>query len=216
MVAARDATGLKCPSVCCSTHWGKPLSDPNPAVREQGLAGLQQALRDAALYGASSVLLVPGVVNKDVTYDECWKRSIEGIRKAIPLAQELKVKIAIEDVWNNFITKPEQAVAFLDEINSPSVGWHFDIGNMIKYSPPEEWIPKLGKRILKLHVKEYSRSKGFAVQFFEGDNNWPAIMAALDAVGYEGWGISEQPGEQTKDAASLKAFSERMDRVFAS
>jgi hexulose-6-phosphate isomerase len=213
---AFEATGLKAASVCCHTHWAKPLSDPNPSAREIGLEGLKTSLRDAKRYGASSVLLVPGVVKDGVTYDECFKRSVVEIRKAIPLAEELGVKIAIENVWNNFITKPEQAVAYLDEIGSPWVGWHFDIGNVIKYGPPEQWIPVLGKRILKLHIKEYSKAKGFGVHFFEGDNNWPAIMKALDDVGYEGWGISEQPGEQTRDADSLKEFTARMDRIFSS
>jgi hexulose-6-phosphate isomerase len=177
---------------------------------------LKLALGDAKHYGASSVLLVPGVVNDKVSYDECWKRSIVEIRKAIPVAEELGVKIAIEDVWNKFIMKPEQAAAFLDEINSPFVGWHFDVGNMIKFGPSEEWVSILGKRILKLHIKEYSIAKGFNVQFFEGDNHWPAIMKALDEVGYAGWAITEQPGGQTRDAASLKSFSERLDRVLAS
>jgi L-ribulose-5-phosphate 3-epimerase len=216
VLKALDATGLKPASVCCNTHWQKPLSHPDERARQEGLEGLLQALKDAKRYGATSVLLVPGKVTKDVTYDDCFKRSVREIRKAIPLAGDLGVKIAIENVWNDFITKPGQATAFLDEINSPMVGWHFDIGNVIRYGLPEEWIPALGKRILKLHIKEYSKIKSFAVKFFEGDNNWPAIMKALNAIGYDGWGISEQPGEQSKDAAALKDLSERMDRVFAS
>jgi hexulose-6-phosphate isomerase len=216
VVKAFEETGLKAASVCCNTHWGKPLSDPDPTVREAGLAGLKQALRDAKRYGATSVLLVPGVVKGEISYEDCWKRSIAEIRKAIPLAEELGVKIAIENVWNNFITKPEQAEAYLQEINSSHVGWHFDVGNIIRYGPPEEWIPLLGKRILKLHIKEYSKAKGFGVWFFDGDNHWPAIMKALDETGYTGWGITEQPGEQTKDAANLKKFSELLDRVLAS
>jgi len=216
VMKAFDETGLKAASVCCSTHWDKPLSHPSAEVREAGLTGLKVALRDARRYGASSVLLVPGVVNDMVSYDDCWKRSIAEIRKVIPVAEDLGVKIAIEDVWNKFIMKPEQAASYLDEINSPSVGWHFDVGNVIKFNAPELWIPVLGKRILKLHIKEYSKAKGFGVQFFEGDNNWPAIMKALDEVGYASWGISEMPGEQTRDSATLKSFSERMDRIFAS
>jgi hexulose-6-phosphate isomerase len=216
VVQALEKSGLKAASVCCDTHWGKPLSHPDERIRREGLEGLMQALKDAKRYGASSVLLVPGVVNKDVTYDDCFKRSVIEIKKAIPLAQELGVKIAIENVWNNFITKPEQAKAFLDEINSTQVGWHFDIGNAVKYSPPETWIPVIGKRILKLHIKEYGKVKGFNVQLFEGDNNWPAIMKALAEVGYEGWGISEQPGGQSKDAPALKELATRMDRAFAS
>jgi hexulose-6-phosphate isomerase len=216
VLKALDANGLKAASVCCNTHWGRPLSHPDERVRREGLEGLQIALRDAKRYGATSVLLVPGVVNKDVSYDDCFKRSVSEIRKAIPLAQEVGVKIAVENVWNNFITKPEQAKDFLDAIDSPQVGWHFDIGNAVKFSPPETWIPVLGKRILKLHIKEFSKVKGFGVRFFEGDNNWAAIMKALDAVGYSGWGISEQPGNQSRDAEAMQDLSERMTKVFAS
>jgi L-ribulose-5-phosphate 3-epimerase len=216
VIKAFEETGLKAASVCCNTHWAKPLSHPDERARQDGLEGLLHTLKDAKRYGATSVLLVPGVVNKEVTYDDCFKRSVVEIRKAIPLAKELNVKIAIENVWNNFITKPEQAKAFLDEIDSPQVGWHFDIGNAIRYGKPEDWIPVLGKRILKLHIKEYGKVKGFGVQLFEGDNNWPAIMKALDEVGYQGWGISEQPGGQSKDAEAMKDLSERMDRAFAS
>jgi hexulose-6-phosphate isomerase len=216
VMKALEETGLKAASVCCNTHWSKPLSSPNERARREGLEGLLHALRDAKRYGATSVLLVPGVVNKEVSYDDCFKRSVAEIRKAVPVAGELGVKIAVENVWNNFITKPEQAKEFLDAIDSPQVGWHFDIGNAVRFSPPETWIPVLGKRILKLHIKEYSKVKGFGVRLFEGDNNWPAIMKALDAVGYEGWGISEQPGAQTKDATEMKDLTARMDRAFAS
>ena len=216
VVKALEESGLKPASVCCNTHWNKPLSHPDERVRQEGLEGLQQALKDAKRYGATSVLLVPGRVTKEVTYDGCWKRSIVQIKKAVPLAQDLGVKIAIENVWNDFITKPDQAKAYLDEINSPQVGWHFDIGNVIRYGAPQEWIPVLGKRIVKLHIKEFSNEKRFAVKFFEGDNNWPAIMKALDKAGYQGWGISEQPGDQSKDAEALKDLSQRMDKIFAS
>jgi L-ribulose-5-phosphate 3-epimerase len=216
VVKALDETGLKAASVCCSTHWKLTLSHPDEAIREKGLEGLKQALQDAKRYGATSVLLVPGVARNGVTYEQCWDRSIAQIHKAIPTCEETGVKIAVENVWNDFIMKPQQAKDYLDAINSPWVGWHFDIGNMIKYGPSEDWINVLGKRILKLHFKEYSLKKGFGVKFFEGDDHWPEIMAALDRVGYNGWAITEQPGGQTKDAESLKEFSATLDRVLAS
>ncbi len=216
VLEAFKATDLKPASVCCSTHWNKPLSDPRESIRKEGIEGVTQALKDAKTYGASSILLVPGKVNQDVSYDDCWKRSIAGIRELIPVAKELGVKIAVENVWNDFITKPEQAKQYLDELDSPVVGWHFDIGNVIKYSPPETWIPIIGQRILKLHIKEYSKEKRFGVKLFEGDNNWPAIVKALDDVGYTGWGISEQPSDQSKDYAALEDLAKRMDKAFAS
>ncbi len=217
VLKARDEVGLEIPSVCGEKHWGKPLSHPDAKVREEGLEALKQTLRDAKAYGAGSILLVPGVVNKDVTFDDCWKRSIEQIRLAIPLAQELGVKISIENVWNNFITTEDQAARYLDEINSPWVGWHFDCGNIIRYGDPIEWIRKLGKRIYRVHVKEYSRDRamragnvgaGFNVALLEGANNWAGIMKALQEVGYAGYLITEQGGK-------LEDLSRALDKISA-
>jgi L-ribulose-5-phosphate 3-epimerase len=223
VVRALSETGLKAASVCGSRHWSKPLSSPDEKIRAEGLAALKQTIRDAKRYGATSILLVPGVARNGVTFQECWDRSIAGIREAIPLCEETGVKIAIENVWNDFIMKPQQAKDYLEAINSPLVGWHFDIGNHIKFGPSEEWIKVLGKRILKLHIKEYStkpdasgKAPGFGVKLLEGDNHWPAIMAELDKIGYRDWGITEQPGGQTKDEASLKEFSAVLDQVLAS
>jgi hexulose-6-phosphate isomerase len=212
VLKAREATGLEIPSVCGEKHWGKPLSHPDAKVRAEGLEALKQTLRDAKAYGAGSILLVPGVVNNEVTFEQCWQRSIEQIRQAIPLAQELGVKISIENVWNNFITTEDQAAKYLDEIASPWVGWHFDCGNIIRYGEPIEWIRKLGQRIYRVHVKEYSRDramragnlgKGFDVPLLEGANNWPGIMKALRETGYAGYLITEQGGKLEDLAAAL-------------
>jgi L-ribulose-5-phosphate 3-epimerase len=119
VLRARDATGLRMPSVCCATHWDQTLTDPDPAVRQKGLEGLEQALRDAHRYGATSVLLVPGVVTKDVTYDQAYERSQTEIRKALPLAEEFKVRIAIENVWNHFLLSPLEAALYVDDFKSP-------------------------------------------------------------------------------------------------
>jgi L-ribulose-5-phosphate 3-epimerase len=216
------ATGLKPASVCCATHWKQPLSDPDPAVRKAGLDGLLQALREAKAYGATSVLLVPAVVSKKVSYTDAWTRSQTEIRKALPVARELGVKIAIENVWNQFLLSPLEAARYVDEFESPAIGWHFDVGNVINYGFPEQWVRILGKRIAKLHIKEYSRAKrdkqgpsaGFQTPFLTGDNDWPAVMAALDEVGYTGWGIAEQPGANSPEG--LKTLATGMDQIFAS
>ena len=223
VVRALEDTGLKAASVCGSKHWDKPLSSPDEKVRNEGQAALQQTIRDAKRYGATSILLVPGVARGGVTYEQCWERSIAEIRKALPLCEETGVKIAVENVWNDFLMKPQQAKDYLAAINSPWVGFHFDIGNHVKFGPSEEWIKVLGKQILKLHIKDYStkpdangKVPGFGVKLLEGDNNWPVIMAELDKIGYNGWAITEQPGAQTKDAEALKEFSARLDKIIAS
>lgn len=223
VLKARDATGLEVTSVCGERHWKLPLSHPDAKVREEGLAALKQTLRDAKAYGASSILLVPGVVNNEVSFDDCWKRSIEQIRLAIPLAEELGVKISIENVWNNFITSEDQAVRYLDEINSPWVGWHFDCGNIIRYGDPIVWIKALGKRTTRVHIKEYSRDramrtgdvwKGFSAPLLEGANNWAGIMKTLDEVGYHDYLITEQGGGDTPEG--LRDLVVRLEKIIAS
>lgn len=224
VLAARDATGLGIPSVIVATHWTHPLSSPNPTMRATGLEGLRQALRDAKAYGSSSVLLVPGVVNKDIAYADAYARSSAEIAKAVPLAESLGVVIAIENVWNQFLLSPLEAVAYVDAFKSPFVRWHFDVGNVVNTGWPDQWVRILGSRIVKVHVKEYSRRLrdekglrvGFQVELLAGDSDWPAVMTALDAIGYEGWMIAEQyrPPDVT-DAAWLAGVSAKMDEILA-
>jgi hexulose-6-phosphate isomerase len=222
VLGARDASGLAIPSVCGRDHWEKPLSHPDPKVRAEGLEALKQTLRDAKRYGASSVLLVPAVVTKEITYDDAYKRSQAEIRKAIPLAEELGVKIACENVWNQFLLSPLEAARYVDEFKSPAVGWHFDVGNILNYGWPEQWIRILGPRIQKLHIKEFSRKKrdaeglwkGFDVPLLEGDNDWPAVMKAVDDIGYHNWAITEQGGGDSPEG--LKDLADRLGKILAS
>lgn len=224
VLAARDATGLQIPSVVIATHWAKPLTDPNPAARQIGLDGLKQGLRDAKAYGASSVLLVPGVVTKQVSYTDAYTRAFEEIKKAVPLAEELGVVIAIENVWNQFLLSPREAVEFADSFKSPMVKWHFDVGNVVNSGFPEHWIRTLGPRVAKVHVKEFSKKlrdskglrEGFKVNLMEGDSDWPTVMAELDAVGYKGWLITEQwRADGLTDQVYLEQLSAKLDAILA-
>jgi hexulose-6-phosphate isomerase len=224
VLRACDQFGLAIPSVSCGGQ-SRLWADQSPANRAKGVEGVKQALRDAKRYGATSILVVPGGVNERTSYDQNWQWTQEGIRACLPLAEELGVVMAVENVWNNFLQSPVEIARYVDEFKSPFVGSHFDIGNMMFLGWPEQWIRILGKRIQKIHVKEYSRKKmneegkrkGFEVEYLEGDNNWPAIMKALDDVGYKGWVIAEpayRPAN-AESAARLKQIAERMDRILA-
>lgn len=219
LVRASASTKLPIAGVIDTVHWGKPLSSPDAKVREQGFNGLKLALQEAGELGCERLLLVPAVVNKDVSYADAYTRAQDLIKQAVPFAEKAKCRIAIENVWNNFLLSPLEAARFVDEIGSPWVGWHFDIGNVVTYGWPEQWIRILGPRVLNLHIKEFSRKKrdaeglwkGFNVELGEGDVDWPAVMRALDEIGYQSWGILEVPGG---DAARLKFLAERTDQLF--
>ncbi len=221
VLRARDESGLPIHGVICARQWNQTLSDPDPKVRAQGVENLKGALRDSKAYGGTTVLLVVAKVTKEVSYADAYERSQKEIRKVIPLAEELGIRILFENVWNNFLLSPLEAARYVDEFETPVVGWYFDVGNVVRMGWPEHWIRILGKRIGKLDIKEYSRAKqmneglwkGFEVELLEGDCDWPAVMAALREIGFEGWGTAEIPGGGRD---RLKYIAERMDRIFAS
>jgi L-ribulose-5-phosphate 3-epimerase len=216
---AMKVTGLPVASVCGSLHWKFLLSDPDEKVRQQGVDALKAALEDAKAYGTDTVLLVPGRVTEAVTYEEVWNRSVAEIRKAIPLAEKLNVKIGIENVWNNFLLSPMEARNYTDQFRSKYVGFYFDCGNILTYGWPEQWIKILGNRIARVHIKEYSKKiadkqgkgAGFGVKLLEGDVNWSAVMKALSETGYTSWTTIEQPGGDTPEG--LKDLCDRLVRI---
>jgi L-ribulose-5-phosphate 3-epimerase len=192
--------------------WGAPFSDPDPKVIEKGLAGMETALRSAKALGADTVLLVPAVVKENVSYVQAYKRSQRHIRKLLPLAKELGVVIAIENVWNKFLLSPLEFARYVDEFESPWLKAYFDIGNVIIYGYSQDWIRTLGSRIVKIHLKDFKRSGYKWTNLLDGDVNWPQVRRALDEIGYDGFLTTELGGG---DEAYLTDLSGRINRIFA-
>lgn len=219
VLKAKEITGLPVPSVY---GYGKySLTDPDEKNRALAVEALKVTIEDAKIYGGDTILLVPGRVNENVSYDACWERSVAGIRQALPYAEKMGISIAIENVWNNFLLSPLEAARYIDQFNSPLVRAYFDCGNVLVIGWPEQWIRILGKRIARIHIKEYSRKiadkqgkwAGFGVALQEGDNNWPVIVKALDEIGYNGWATIEQPGGD--NPVGLKELCNRLTNILS-
>lgn len=222
MLAAMKATGLKASSVCNSKHWEITMSDPDPAVRKKAIDNMIYAMEDAKAYGTDAVLLVPGTVNESITYDQCWERSTQCIKQLVPIAEKMQVKIGIENVWNNFLLSPMEAARYIDQFNSKMIGFYFDAGNILPYGWPEQWIKILDHRIVRIHIKEFSRKiadkegryAGFSAKLTEGDNNWTKIMAAIKEVNYGPWLTIEHHGGETPEG--LIDLSQRLNKIIES
>ena len=214
---ASAKTGLLIHSVMNADHWRFPLSSADPEVVNKSVAGMETSLRNAKLWGADAVLLVPGVVNPETSYKDAWTRSQKVIRERIlPLAQEQKVVIGMEEVWNKFLLSPLEMARYVDEFASPWVKAYLDVGNMLFYGYPQDWIRTLGSRIVRVHVKDFKLDRGKGqfswTNLGEGDVDWPAVRTALADAKYEGWVTAEISGG---DAAYLKDVVARLDRIFA-
>jgi len=216
----RDAakrTGLRIHSVMNMDHWRFPLSSSDPDVVSRSVAGMDTSLRNAALWSADAVLLVPAVVDQTTSYRDAWMRSQQVIReRLLPLARELKVIVAVEEVWNKFLLSPLEFARYVDELDSPWLKAYFDVGNVVFYGYPQDWIRSLGARIAKVHLKDFhlDRPNGrFAwTNLGDGDIDWRDVRRAFDDVGYRGYFTTEVAGG---DAAYLRDLAGRVDRFLA-
>ena len=209
---AAEQTKLRIHSVMNQAHWKFPLSSGDPAVVAESMKGMETSLRNAHFWGADTVLLVPAVVNPETGYQDAWTRSQQQIRRLLPLAEKLKVVIGIEEVWNKFLLSPLEMARYVDDFKSPYVKAYVDVGNMVFYGYPQDWIRTLGKRIVKLHIKDF-RFKDRRTDFValrEGDIDWKAVHKALLDVGYKGTATLELG---SGDLDYLKETSRRFDLI---
>lgn len=211
---ASKASGVAVSSVMNSDHWGSPLSDPDPAVRAKSVAGVIQSLETAVALGGDTVLIVPAVVKPDVTYEQAWERSRETIGAVMPQAEKMRVKLAVENVWNRFLLSPIEFASYVDSFKSPYMAAYFDVGNIVAYGFPQHWIRTLGKRLCKVHIKGFDGPKHAWTQLLAGSIDWKAVMAALRDIGYSDAITAELKGPGDDPRAAVKAISADMDQIF--
>ena len=209
---AAQAANIRIDSVMNMDHWKYPLSSSDPSAVEKSLAGMRTSLHNSKLWGCDTVLLVPAVVNSQTSYHDAWTRSQKEIRTLIPLAEELKVVIAIEEVWNKFLLSPLEMAKYISEFQSPWIKAWFDVGNVLLYGYPQDWIHTLGNSIVKVHVKDFKRKEdGYAwVNLGDGDVDWAAVRQAFADIGYSGSAVVELEGG---DEAYLRDVVKRFDRL---
>jgi hexulose-6-phosphate isomerase len=218
---AAKSANLRIHSVMNSDHWRLPLSSDDPSVVAGSVKGMETSLRNAKLWGADAVLLVPAVVDARTSYKDAWTRSQKVIReRLLPLARELKVVIAVEEVWNKFLLSPLEFARYVDEFESPYVKAYFDVGNVVFYAFPQDWIRTLGARIVKVHLKDFKldrRNGQFTwPNIGEGDIDWPEVRRAFADIKYAGYMTTELNGSRGEDPlAYLKDVAGRVDRFLA-
>ena len=199
--AYAESLGLELYSVASGLYWSYNYTSKVKENREKAKSITRKQLEIASWLGCDTILVVPGAVNvafepgsEIVEYDVAYERALAALKELAPYAEELKVSIGVENVWNKFLLSPVEMADFIDKVGSDYVGSYFDVGNVLYIGYPEHWIKALGSRIKKVHFKDYRREAGGLCGFVDllsGDVNWPAVMAQFEKVGYDGWVTAE-------------------------
>lgn len=220
MKRGAEQAGLRIHSVMNMDHWKYPLSSADASVVERSLKGARTSLENAHFWGADTVLIVPGVVDASNSYADVYKRSRESINKLLPLAEQYRIIIGIEEVWNKFLLSPLEFASYVDAFHSEWLRAYFDVGNVVLYGYPQDWILTLNKRIVKLHIKDFSFRADPVTHdlvakwtpLLEGDIDWRAVHDALREIGYVGTASVELPGG---DGAYLKEVNKRFEQILS-
>ena len=199
--AYAEELGIQIPSLSSGLCWANSLTANDPEERQRAFDMVVRQLYCAKMLGAETILVIPGSVSVEfvpewgvVDYDVVWDRALEQMKKLAVVAEEYGVQIGLENVWNKFLLSPLEMRNLIDAVGSPWVGAYLDTGNVVFAGYPEQWIKILGKRIFKVHFKDYRRNPGGLNAFVDllaGDVDWKAVRAAFEAVGYEGWAAGE-------------------------
>ena len=211
---AAEASGIKLHSIMNQAHWGNPLSSADPSVVRKSIEGMEKSIHTAKAVGADVVLLVPAVVNAETSYKDAYERSQRNIRELLPMAQDLKVIIAVENVWNKFLLSPLEFARYVEEFDSPYLRAYFDVGNIVLYGFPQDWIRTLGDLIARIHIKGFdARNLGSPwVNLGDGTVPWLEVRKAFSDINYNGFINAELAGG---DPGYLRDVSIRMDKIIA-
>jgi len=220
---AAQKSGITVVSLWDSSPLSKaPLNSPDPALRAKGVEAIRQAIDFAHKLNCGAILLYPGRVGSgakfDIGYQDTWDRFSAELPKVIPDAERARVVLTMENVWNKFLLSPLEMRSFIDQFHSPWLQSHFDMGNVMQFGYPQDWILTLKSRIKRIHVKDYKLSaraeQGRFVPLFEGDVDFKGVMQALVTVDYRGF-LSPEYGFEASDPNYLKTLSEKLDKILA-
>jgi len=217
-------TGLEISSIIAALLWKYPLTSGDKTIAKKGKDVVKKSVEIASILQADTVLVIPGVVGSVLLaptevypYDVVYKRSQEVLKELAPFAREHQVYLGVENVWNKFLLSPTEMKNFIDEINEEYVQAYFDVGNVLLYGYPEHWIRILGKRIKKVHFKDFRTAVGTLdgfVGLLHGDVNWKEVMAAFKEIGYDGYAIAEYIPYKFHPEQLPVDISNAMDKIF--
>ena len=216
--------GIQLASVASGTYWSRALGDESESTRIQAQEDLKKMIQITAWLGAKTLLTIPGAVDvfflpdrKALSYEHVHRYATEGLRAVLPTAERHQVRLGIENVWNKFLMSPKEMAEFIDQFQSPWIGAYVDVGNLMPFGYPGDWLRTLGHRVVGIHFKDFRRAVGTAdgfVDLLEGDVPWPDVMDAIKEIGYDGPIAAEMiPGYRHHPIVRVANASNAMDAI---
>ncbi len=218
-----EETGVEIPSVTGSSFFRYSLISDNEEDSEMAMKLLKKQIDAAKIVGADTILFVPGLVDSSIagrdeviSYDVAYNRTVEAVKEVVPYAKAAGINLGIENVWNKFLISPLDMKNIIDDIGDDIVGCYLDVGNVMQTAFPEQWIKILDKRVKRVHVKDFKTPVGNIMGFvplLAGNVNYPAVMEALNEIGYDKWITSEVSPSMYYPEYTIYATAMAMDYI---
>jgi L-ribulose-5-phosphate 3-epimerase len=189
LAAEADKLGLEIPSMRGGPLFWPLFGSGIKEEREQAAGLAQKAFSALKLMRGDTLLIVPGEWSEGESYLELYENCLDTARRVSALAEKMDMTAGFENVENKFLLSPLEWIKFIDDIGSSRGKMYFDVGNPLYVGNgwPDSWIKDLGKRICRVHFKDYSEKEKKLVPLLAGDVNWKAAAGALKELGYDGW-----------------------------
>ncbi len=157
----------------------------NPATHAQGVKAVADLRRFCDELAAKVILFPMSKQSPDQSEEEAVALWRDGFKAAFEKSAGCKALVGMESV-GKVGRSADQSLAMMEMVGSPDLGVYYDVGNAA-YQGHDNLteIPKLGRRLFQIHVKEIGAEMG------EGKLDFPAIFAAIRKTGYDGYLILE-------------------------
>ncbi|MER6458656.1 sugar phosphate isomerase/epimerase family protein [Streptomyces sp900105245] len=176
---------------------GPSLLDPDPEARARRADLLLRAVRVAADLGARAVHCFSGIVPPTVREPAtAWQRLTASLSPVLEAAGTVGVPLAVEP-------EPGHLLATLADFHHlrgllgdpPTLGLTLDIGHCqcLEPLPPEDCVRAAAPWLRHVQIEDMRRGVHDHLPFGEGEIDFPPVLAALDASGYQGLTVVELP-----------------------
>ncbi|HET6359787.1 sugar phosphate isomerase/epimerase family protein [Streptomyces sp.] len=175
---------------------GPSLLDPDPDGRAARTTLLTTAVQVAADLGAHALHCFSGITPADATPDTAWKRLEESLTPVLEAAADAGVALAIEPEPGHLLATLADFHRLRGILGDPEpLGLTLDIGHCqcLEPAPAADCVRDAAPWLRHVQIEDMRRGVHEHLPFGDGEIDFPPVLEALAATGYQGLTVVELP-----------------------